>query len=130
MSLARKVNNAFKADFRARAELLSGEGDLLSYPNSNTGAEEDTSSIKQTGKRNGIETKPESVAFGTLAAEITPVASSFFSENDEYDLDCPTEGFSSVAEAIEDIRQGKVGINFYTWWLCYVFLLFGTWDKT
>lgn len=32
---------------------------------------------------------------------------SFFYNNDELDLDCPTEGFSSVAEAIEDIRQGK-----------------------
>lgn len=28
--------------------------------------------------------------------------------DDEYDLDCPTEGFSTIAEAIKDIRQGKI----------------------
>ncbi|KAH7653992.1 3,4-dihydroxy 2-butanone 4-phosphate synthase / GTP cyclohydrolase II protein [Dioscorea alata] len=31
----------------------------------------------------------------------------FFAENGELDLDCSTEGFSSIQEAIEDIRQGK-----------------------
>lgn len=106
-SLTRKVHFTFKADFRARAALISGEGDLLSYPNSNIGAEEDTSSTKQIGKPTGIEIQPDAAAFGTIAAEITPTTSSF-SGNDEYDLDCPTEGFSSIAEAIEDIHQGKV----------------------
>lgn len=37
-----------------------------------------------------------------------------FSDDDtdtELDLDSPTEGFASIAEAIEDIRQGKVSIS-------------------
>jgi 3,4-dihydroxy 2-butanone 4-phosphate synthase/GTP cyclohydrolase II len=29
----------------------------------------------------------------------------------ELDLDSPTEGFTSIADAIEDIRQGKVSIS-------------------
>lgn len=29
---------------------------------------------------------------------------------DEADLDRPTEGFSSIEEAIEDVRKGKVGV--------------------
>ncbi|XXG50435.1 hypothetical protein AAC387_Pa02g4449 [Persea americana] len=34
-------------------------------------------------------------------------ADEFFVDNGEFDLDCPTEGFDSIAEALEDIRQGK-----------------------
>lgn len=30
-----------------------------------------------------------------------------FIDNGEFNLDCPTEGFNSIEEAIEDIRQGK-----------------------
>ncbi|XP_011022835.1 PREDICTED: bifunctional riboflavin biosynthesis protein RIBA 1, chloroplastic-like isoform X2 [Populus euphratica] len=48
--------------------------------------------------------------FGTLSAEITPTTGGFFADNDEYDLDRPTEGFASIPEAIEDIRQGKLVI--------------------
>ena len=33
---------------------------------------------------------------------------SFPIDEDEYDFDRPTEGFASVADAVEDIRQGKV----------------------
>jgi len=37
-----------------------------------------------------------------------------FSDDDtdtELDLDSPTEGFASIGDAIEDIRQGKVSIS-------------------
>lgn len=38
-------------------------------------------------------------------------ADGFLVENDdELDLDCPSEGFSSIPEAIEDIRRGKVSL--------------------
>ncbi|CAI9287039.1 unnamed protein product [Lactuca saligna] len=47
-------------------------------------------------------------ALGTLSAETTPTMNSFSNEADEYDLDQPTTGFSSIPEAIEDIRQGKM----------------------
>lgn len=59
-----------------------------------------------------IEDQPDAVAFGTLAAEITPNTSGFFIADDEFDLDRPTAGFASIAEAIEDIRQGRVGSHF------------------
>lgn len=38
------------------------------------------------------------------------ISKSFPIDEDEYDFDRPTEGFASVADAIEDIRQGKVTI--------------------
>lgn len=43
----------------------------------------------------------------TTAADGTSGADGFFDSDDEHDLDCPTRGFSSIPEAIEDIRQGK-----------------------
>lgn len=62
------------------------------------------------GEPNGIETRPDAIetAFGTIAPGITPTARRFFS-NDDYELDRPTDGFSSIPEAVEDIRKGKVG---------------------
>lgn len=50
----------------------------------------------------------DAVALGTIAADMAPVVDGFSADDDELDLDCPTEGFSSIPEAIEDIRQGKV----------------------
>nr|POF22894.1 bifunctional riboflavin biosynthesis protein riba 1, chloroplastic [Quercus suber] len=41
-------------------------------------------------------------------ADTAPTSGAFPIENDEFDLDCPTKGFSSIPEAIEDIRQGKM----------------------
>jgi hypothetical protein len=39
---------------------------------------------------------------------MAPIIDGFSADDDELDLDLPTEGFSSIPEAIEDIRQGKV----------------------
>lgn len=77
------------------AALVSGEGDVISYPNNNK-------------KYTAIETQSDTIGFGTLGAEITPKTSDFFPNDDEFDLDRPTKGFASISEAIEDIRQGKV----------------------
>lgn len=41
-------------------------------------------------------------------------ADEFFVDNGEFDLDCPTKGFDSIAEALEDIRQGKVSFFLFT----------------
>ncbi|TVU05486.1 hypothetical protein EJB05_48652, partial [Eragrostis curvula] len=49
----------------------------------------------------------DAVALGTIAADMAPVVDGFSADDDELDLDRPTEGFSSIPEAIEDIRQGK-----------------------
>ncbi|XP_064973123.1 probable bifunctional riboflavin biosynthesis protein RIBA 1, chloroplastic [Musa acuminata AAA Group] len=46
-------------------------------------------------------------AHGTIASDMTPAVDEFSIGNGELDLDCPTEGFSPISEAIEDIRQGK-----------------------
>ncbi|XP_062006472.1 bifunctional riboflavin biosynthesis protein RIBA 1, chloroplastic-like isoform X1 [Rosa rugosa] len=90
-SLTRKLCFGLRGDFQARAMVISGEDDLLSHTN-------------------GVEAQPDALSFGTLAADMAPLSSGFSSDNDEYDLDYPIEGFSSIAEAIEDIRRGKMVI--------------------
>ncbi|GJT23281.1 bifunctional riboflavin biosynthesis protein RIBA 1, chloroplastic-like protein [Tanacetum coccineum] len=55
----------------------------------------------------GIKVEADSIALGTLAAEMVTSDSISFSDDGEYDLDWPTTGFSSIPEALEDIRQGK-----------------------
>jgi 3,4-dihydroxy 2-butanone 4-phosphate synthase/GTP cyclohydrolase II len=105
-NLGKKVCFSFKRDGRgrARASLISGEGDVLSYPNDNVVSGQD----KFVNQSPAIELQPDATGFGTLSAEITPTTAGFLGANDEYDLDRPTEGFASIPEAIEDIRQGKV----------------------
>lgn len=56
------------------------------------------------------EMQANTVAIETIAADIIPAGDDVFVDNGEYDLDCPTGGLNSIAEAIEDIRQGKVSI--------------------
>ncbi|KAJ0020023.1 hypothetical protein Pint_32312 [Pistacia integerrima] len=48
-----------------------------------------------------------SAPFGTLDAEITPETIDFFVSDAEGDPDCPTEGFSSIEQALNTLRQGK-----------------------
>nr|GMD24021.1 monofunctional riboflavin biosynthesis protein RIBA 3, chloroplastic [Ipomoea batatas] len=45
--------------------------------------------------------------FETLSPEITPETTDFFVSDAEGDPDCPSEGFSSVGEALTSLRQGK-----------------------
>uniref|UniRef100_A0A6M2EZA4 GTP cyclohydrolase II domain-containing protein n=1 Tax=Populus davidiana TaxID=266767 RepID=A0A6M2EZA4_9ROSI len=107
-NLGKKVCFSFKRDGRgrARASLISGEGDVLSYPNDNVVSGQD----KFVNQSPAIELQPDATGFRTSSAEITPTTGGFFADNDEYDLDRPTEGFASIPEAIEDIRQGKLVI--------------------
>ncbi|KAG8047409.1 hypothetical protein GUJ93_ZPchr0008g12656 [Zizania palustris] len=49
----------------------------------------------------------DAAALWTIANDIAPVVDGFSAAADELDLDIPTKGFSSIPEAIEDIRQGK-----------------------
>lgn len=51
--------------------------------------------------------KGDSVGFHTVSAEITPVTDQFFVSDTEGDPDCPSEGFSSIEQALNAIRQGK-----------------------
>lgn len=56
--------------------------------------------------------RADAVKHGTISADMYPTMDDFSVDDNELDLDCPTEGFSSIPEAIEDIRQGKV-CHFY-----------------
>ncbi|KAJ6929271.1 hypothetical protein NC652_013216 [Populus alba x Populus x berolinensis] len=104
--LAKKLCFSFKRDGRAGAgaSSISGEGDVLSYPNDNIVSGQD----KFVNRSPGVELQPDAIGFGTLSAEITPSTGGFFADNDECDLDRPTEGCASIPEAIEDIHQGKM----------------------
>ncbi|KAJ6918722.1 hypothetical protein NC651_012852 [Populus alba x Populus x berolinensis] len=106
--LAKKLCFSFKRDGRAGAgaSSISGEGDVLSYPNDNIVSGQD----KFVNRSPGVELQPDAIGFGTLSGEITPSTGGFFADNDEYDLDRPTEGCASIPEAIEDIHQGKMVI--------------------
>ncbi|KAL3635322.1 Bifunctional riboflavin biosynthesis protein RIBA 1, chloroplastic [Castilleja foliolosa] len=57
---------------------------------------------------NGVEVQSDSVVLGALSADMAPTSSGFPVDNDEFDLDLPSEGFSSIPEAIEDIKNGKM----------------------
>ncbi|CAK9174065.1 unnamed protein product [Ilex paraguariensis] len=96
---------SIKGNGRIKSALLSEEGDLLSRY---TGANVVGNNALLGDPSTGIEAQPDSIAFGTLSADNAPNSSGFLTENDEFDLDWPTEGFSSVPEAIEDIRKGKI----------------------
>ncbi|KAL2342077.1 hypothetical protein Fmac_010017 [Flemingia macrophylla] len=86
---------------RINAKLISGGGDLLSFPNSN-----DILIGKNLVGGESVRTEVQPNAI--LAADTGLTSNVFSVENDEFDLDSPTAGFASIAEAIEDIRQGKM----------------------
>ncbi|XP_068637349.1 bifunctional riboflavin biosynthesis protein RIBA 1, chloroplastic-like [Aristolochia californica] len=75
-----------------RTTPISGEGGLVVGPR-------DLSA--------GTEIQADAILFGTVAADMTPGNDDFFIDRDEFDLDMPTGGLSSIPDAIEDIRQGK-----------------------
>lgn len=98
-----KSPSTHNAAFRVKSALTSGGGDLLSYP-------KNTNEII-IGK--DLVVGAESILIkeqsnGTPASD-SGIPSTFFSADyNDYDLDIPAEGFSSIPEAIEDIRQGKM----------------------
>ncbi|KAK4252789.1 hypothetical protein QN277_014331 [Acacia crassicarpa] len=77
-----------------KATLTSGGGDLRSYSNGNESV--------------GLGVQPDEIAFGALVADSVVTTNGFPVDEDEFDMDSPTEGFASIPEAIEDIRQGKM----------------------
>lgn len=86
---------------------VPGESNSLFHHSSNIPAGQGEFISEQS---TATDNQPDAVAFGTLAAEITPNTSGFFIADDEFDLDRPTAGFASIPEAVEDIRQGKMVI--------------------
>ncbi|KAK9279764.1 hypothetical protein L1049_013446 [Liquidambar formosana] len=69
----------------------------------------DESSLKanENGSLLGTFDESGSAPFGTVDAEITPETTGFFVSDAEGDPDCPTEGFSSIEQALNTLRHGK-----------------------
>lgn len=82
--------------------MFSGKGDNLSCSSGSNVTE------KSSPVSDWVELQADAVALATLAADTAASGDSFFVDNDDFDLDRPAEGFASIPEAIEDIRQGKV----------------------
>lgn len=93
-----------KASGKIRSALFSAEnGNVPQSAGSDV-----ASNALISGLSGGVEIQSDSVELGALAADMAPTASGFPLESDEFDLDMPSEGFSSIPEAIKDIREGKV----------------------
>lgn len=103
--LGSKLSSTGRGVVAAKAAVIPGGGETLSYP-----GDVAVSEALIGGESVGIQLQPDAVAFGALAADTAPISTSFPIEDDEFDLDRPTAGFASIPEAIEDIRQGKVGM--------------------
>ncbi|OVA18268.1 hypothetical protein BVC80_1835g700 [Macleaya cordata] len=69
----------------------------------------DESSLKenQNGSLMGSLEESTVVPFKTLTAEITQETVDFFVSDAEGDPDCPSDGFSSIEQALTALRQGK-----------------------
>ncbi|CAL9101545.1 unnamed protein product [Musa textilis] len=90
---------------KAACYALKTDGEFTTVPISSEGA-----MLPDIDQDNAIVTsmlQSDAATLGTIAADKAPVTDDFSIGNGELDLDCPTEGFSSISEAIEDIRQGK-----------------------
>ena len=92
---------SIKTTGKVKASVISREDDLLSYTNGNAPIQDPL--------------QADSVSLGTLASSDSANAppNGFVAEDDDYELDLPTPGFSSIPEAIQDIRQGKVRFFFF-----------------
>ena len=96
---------------KTRATLITGD-ELLSYSNDNGVVAK--SALLDNGSV-GVDLQPEAVAFGALSADNAFITNDFSIGNDDRQLDCPSEGFSSIPDAIEDIRRGKVVFSWILW---------------
>ncbi|KAM1148891.1 hypothetical protein ACFX2B_029248 [Malus domestica] len=55
----------------------------------------------------GLDESASAGPFGTLDAEITPETVDFFVSDADGDPDCPSDGYSSIEQALNTFRQGK-----------------------
>ena len=103
ISLRRATCFALQGDGGFQTITKSGGGDILSQPSDIFNVEKSVSA--------GTIFQGDDVAVGTNVVDVGSADEEFSSYDDERDLDDPTEGFASIQEAIEDIRQGKVGCD-------------------
>uniref|UniRef100_A0ACD5ZGZ2 Uncharacterized protein n=1 Tax=Avena sativa TaxID=4498 RepID=A0ACD5ZGZ2_AVESA len=91
----------------------------IGFPADGYSENDDTLSRKSTSVRGQDHPTADSdlpvgsiVAAEIISSDLSRVTDTFFSDEDdtELDLDSPTEGFASISDAIEDIRQGKLVI--------------------
>lgn len=61
----------------------------------------------ENGSLLGAFDESASAPFGTLDAEITPETIDFFVSDAEGDPDCPSDGYSSIEQALNTLRLGK-----------------------
>ncbi|KAG7030901.1 Bifunctional riboflavin biosynthesis protein RIBA 1, chloroplastic [Cucurbita argyrosperma subsp. argyrosperma] len=85
---ASKLFLGTRGSVQPRATLISGEGGVLSSSNGNAVVSND-------------------IVLGNQL-DSASTRNSFPVGEDEYDFDRPTAGFAAVADAVEDIRQGKM----------------------
>jgi 3,4-dihydroxy 2-butanone 4-phosphate synthase/GTP cyclohydrolase II len=99
-SLGLRIASSSKKD---GASSISGNGEMR-LPKSATGRGQDHPVADVVSPMGDSVVAPE-----ILSANLARVADKFsYGDADtELDLDSPTEGFASIADAIEDIRQGK-----------------------
>ncbi|TVU29569.1 hypothetical protein EJB05_21157 [Eragrostis curvula] len=104
-SVGLRIAASLKRDGGYPASSISGNGEML-LPKSTSVRGQDHS-VADT-----VPTMDSMIAPEILSANLTRVADKFADDDTdtELDLDSPTEGFASIADAIEDIRQGKLVI--------------------
>ncbi|KAL6899721.1 hypothetical protein ACP4OV_006379 [Aristida adscensionis] len=104
-SVSLRVASSLKGDGGYPSNIASGNGDTL-VPKS-TAVRGQDHPVADTVLPIDSMIAPE-----IISADLARVADKFSDDDQdtELDLDCPTEGFASIAEAIEDIRQGKLVI--------------------
>lgn len=113
-SLRRKASNPIPMSLRrATCFALQGDSGFKTIPR--TGDDDIVSHRTDTINRDksasiGSMLQADNVMVGTDVADLAPEIDEFSSYDDNPDLDSPTGGFSSIPEAIEDIRQGKLVI--------------------
>ncbi|CAJ1975986.1 unnamed protein product [Sphenostylis stenocarpa] len=98
--MSSKLPSSDNAVGRIKATLISGGGDLLSYPNGNE--------IVIRKNLVGDQSVRIDLQSDGTRAETGITSNGFSVDGYEFDLDSPTAGFASISEAIEDIRQGKM----------------------
>ncbi|WOL08738.1 putative bifunctional riboflavin biosynthesis protein RIBA 1, chloroplastic [Canna indica] len=105
-----KIINLTSTGFRKTACFaLKTDGGFATVPKSTEGDLQSGQNtiIEQDSAMANSMLPADAATLEKIAADIAKVPDAFSINNDEPDLDCPTEGLSSVSEAIEDIRQGK-----------------------
>ncbi|KAK6121222.1 hypothetical protein DH2020_045035 [Rehmannia glutinosa] len=92
-----KVGLSIKASMNIKSALFSGESNRLHHStDSNVARNALISDLS-----GGVEVQSDSVVLGALSADMAPTTSGFPVENDEFDLDLPSEGFSSIPKPLK-----------------------------